>query len=242
MSPQPIGETTKPAIETFTFDLMDDNYLIIEVGGYRLLLDTGSPFSFRMPSGPQELEFLGGRLRPKEMPFSETYLNEGFGILGIKVDILVGLNVLRWFGWEVDRAAGMIRATIGSLREEPRAWMPLDVQDGPPIVTLDDGTMMILDSGAALSYRIGGAPAGAEQVGYAQDWSLLWGTIQTPVWESTLRIGGMEFPVRYGKLPDDADQKLAWMLTGWIIGGDLSRSFRVWMDFRNGRLGLRPLR
>ena len=62
MSPQPKGEITKLGTETYTFDLLDDSYLIIEVGGYRLLLDTGSPFSFRMPSGPKELEFLGGRL------------------------------------------------------------------------------------------------------------------------------------------------------------------------------------
>jgi len=76
-------------------------------------------------------------------------------------------------------------------------------------------------------------------VGFVTDWSLLWGAIATPVWESTLRLGGLDLPVRYGQLPAEADSSLAWMQTGWIVGADLFRAFKVYLDFPHGRLGLK---
>jgi len=242
MNPQPKGEITESDTETFAFDLMDDpGYLVIQVQGHRLLLDTGSPFTFRLRGGPQDIEMLGGHVRPGKMPFPETYLEDGFKLLGLQVDALVGLDVIGRFSWEVDRATGTIRATTAPTEAEGIAWMPLDAQDGPPIVTLDDGARAILDSGAAVSYRVSGVPVGARPVASVTDWSLLWGTIQTPVWESTLRLGGMGFPVLYGQLPAEADSNLAWMQTGWIVGADLFRAFRVYLDFPHGRLGLKAL-
>jgi len=153
----------------------------------------------------------------------------------------VGLDVLGRFSWVVDRAAGTIGATTATPEAEGIVWMPLDAQDGPPIVTLDDGARAILDSGAALSYRVGGAPAGLMPVCFVTDWSLLWGAIATPVWESTLKLNGVELPVLYGQLPAEADSNLAWMQTGWIVGADLFRAFRVHLDFPHGRLGLKAL-
>lgn len=89
---------------------------------YRLLLDTGSPLTIWLPGGPQGLDMLGGHIRFMTMPFPKSYLENGFKLLGLWVDAIVGMNVLREFAWEVDRAAGTVQATTVS-HEERQAYL-----------------------------------------------------------------------------------------------------------------------
>jgi hypothetical protein len=233
----PIPEST-----VYSVDLIDDDrYPIVLVDGYKVLLDTGCPFTFRMPGGPDVLEFLGQQVRLKPMPLSRGFVNEGFDLLKVRFDALIGLDVLMDMAWTINLNAHTTQATSGTTDEEETTWIPLDALDGPPIFKLDDGTQAILDTGAHISYRVGPVPPTSREIGQVTDWSLLWGTIRSPLWEDTIQIGGHRVPVQFGKLPKDADASLAWMKTEWILGADLLRQFIVTMDFANERLGLRPL-
>ena len=232
----PIPETL-----VYPFDLInDDRYPIILVDGHKVLLDTGCPFTFRMPGGPDVLEFLGQQIRLKHMPMSRAFVDEGFDLLKVRFDALIGLDVLMDMAWTFDMKGHTAQATSNFTDEEDTTWIPLDALDGPPIFKLDDGTQAILDTGAHIAYRVGLVPPTSRQIGQVTDWSLLWGTIRSPLWKDTLQIGGHRVPVRFGKLPKDADASLAWMETEWILGADLLRQFTVTMDFPNQRLGLRP--
>jgi hypothetical protein len=238
------SKTGAPIPETlvYPFDLInDDRYPIVIVDGYKVLLDTGCPFTFKMSGGPDVLDFIGQQVRLKPMPMSRAFLNEGFDLLNVRFSALIGLDVLMDMAWTFDLRAQKAQATTRITDEEGMTWMPLDALDGPPIIKLDDGTQAILDTGAHVAYRVGPVPATSREIGEVTDWSLLWGTIKTPLWEDTLQIGGHLVPVRFGRLPKDADASLAWMETEWILGADLLRKFVVTMDFPHERLGLRPL-
>jgi len=98
-----------------------------------------------------------------------------------------------------------------------------------------------VDTGAHYSHRIGDVPVTATVISEFEDWSLLWDTIRSTLWDDPLEISGLNLSVRLGKLPPKAGLALAWMGTGWIVGADLLRQFRVTMDFPRGRLGFFPM-
>jgi hypothetical protein len=152
------------------------------------------------------------------------------------------MDVLGKMAWTFDKTAHTAMATTGIPAEDGASWVPMDSLNGPPICKLGDGSEAILDTGAHYSYCVDSVPRTAKVVGEFRDWSVLWGTLNSPLWEDTLWIGWQSFPVRFGRLPSKAESTLAWMGTGWIIGADLLRQFRVTMDFPQGRMGLRPLR
>jgi hypothetical protein len=238
------SKTGAPIPETLVYPFYlidDDRYPIVLVDGHKVLLDTGCPFTFRMPGGPDVLGFLGQQVRLKPMPMSRGFVKEGFNVLKVRFDALVGLDVLMDMAWTFDLRAQTAQATTSITDEEGMTWMPLDALDGPPIFKLNDGSQAILDSGAHISYRVGPVLPTSREIGQVTDWSLLWGTIRSPLWEDTIQIGGYSVPVRFGRLPKDADTSLAWMETQWILGADLLRQFVVSMDFPHERLGLRPV-
>jgi hypothetical protein len=227
----------------YTYDLLDDDrYLLAQVDGRKVLLDTGCPWTVKMPGGPDGLNLLGQHINLKPMPMSRAFLEEGIDLLNVHFDALVGMDVLGKMAWTFDQRAHTAMATTGVPDEDGVSWVPLDALNGPPILTLDGGARAIVDTGANHSFCIGSVPDTAKVVGEFVDWSLLWGTISSPLWEGTLQIGGLDLPVWFGKLPGRGDSALAWMGTSWIIGANLFRQFRVTMDFPQGRLGLRPLR
>ena len=229
--------------KVYMYDLLDDDrYLLAQVDGQKVLLDTGCPWTMKMHGGPEVLNFLGQPIRLRHSSLSRSFVEEGFDMLNVGFAALVGMDVLGKMVWTFDKTAHTAVAAAGVPDEDGASWVPLDALNGPPICKLDDGSEAIVDTGAHYSYCIGSAPRTAKVVGELADWSILWGAVHSPLWEDTLCIGGQSFPVRFGKLPSKAESTLAWMGTGWIIGADILRQFRVTMDFPQGRMGLRPLR
>jgi hypothetical protein len=229
--------------KVYTIDLLDDDrYLLAQVDGQKVLLDTGCPWTLKMPGGPDVLNLLGQPIRLRHSSLSRSFAAEGFDMLNVDFTALVGMDVLGRMAWKFDKGAHTAIATTGIPADDGASWVPLDSNNGPPICKLDDGSEAIVDTGAHYSYCIGSVPRTAKVVGEFRDWSVLWGTLNSPLWEDTLWIGGQSFPVRFGRLPSKAESTLAWMGTGWIVGADLLRKFRVTMDFPRGRMGLGLLR
>ena len=225
----------------YTYDLLDDDrYLLAQVDGQKVLLDTGCPWTLKMPGGSEVLNFLGQPTRLRHSSLSRSFMEEGFDLLNVDFTALVGMDVLGKMVWTFDRKTHTAVATAGVPDEDGVFWVPLDALNGPPICKLDDGSETIVDTGAHYSYRIGSVPHAAKVVGKFSDWSILWGAVHSPLWEYRAKIGGQSFLLRFGRLPAKAESVLAWMGTGWIIGADFLRQFRVIMDFPQGRIGLRP--
>jgi hypothetical protein len=228
--------------KNYTYDLLDDDrYLLAQVDGQKVLLDTGCPWTLKMPGGPEVLNLLGQPFRLRHSSLSRSFAEEGFDMLNVDFTAMVGMDVLGKIAWTFDKTAHTAVATIDIPAEDGVSWVPLDSLNGPPICKLDGGSDAIVDTGAHYSYCIGSVPRTAKVVGEFVDWSILWGAVHSHLWEDTLCIGGQRFLVRFGKLPSKAESTLAWMGTGWIIGADLLRQFRVTMDFPRGRMGLQAL-
>ena len=224
----------------YTYDLVDDDrYLLAQVDGQKVLFDTGCPWTLKMPGGSEVLNLLGQPIRLRHSSLSRSFVEEGFDLLNVDFTALVGMDVLGKMAWTFNRKMHTAVATTGVPDEGGVSWVPLDALNGPPICKLDDGSETIVDTGAHYSYCIGSVPRTAKVVGEFRDWSVLWGTLNSPLWEDTLWIGGHSFPVRFGRLPSKAESTLAWMGTGLIVGADLLRHFRITMDFPRGRLGLK---
>jgi hypothetical protein len=225
----------------YTYDLLDDDrYLLAQVDGQKVLLDTGCPWTLKMPGGPEVLNLLGQPIRLRHSSLSRSFMEEGFDLLNVDFTALVGMDRIGRIAWTFNRKTHTAVATTGVPDEDGVSWVPLDALNGPPICKLDDGSEAIVDTGAHYSYCIGSVPRTAKVVGEFKDWNILWGAVHSPLWEYRAKIGGQSFLVRFGRLPAKAESVLAWMGTGWIIGADLLRQFRVTMDFPGGQMGLRP--
>jgi len=234
-------EPPSPEAMVQRFELLQDGRypILLANDGSAHLLHTGCPWRFQMPGGPDVMRVLGLQVPLKPSPLSRPFVEEGFEMMGVRFDALLGMNLLGGFIWTIDHGTHTVLVATSAPEAEDIRWVPVDAEDGPPISHLDDGTRFILDTGANISYKIGPVPQTAKVIGETEDWSLMWGKITTALWESTVQIGGHRIPVRFGKLPPVADSRLAWMDTGWILGADLLRKFIVTLDIPKGRLGLK---
>ncbi len=227
------------------FDLLNDaNHPVIPVSGFRVLIDTGSPFTFKHPHGPARIRLLEQNLQLAEIPVAPGTMQAGSNLLGFHFDVLLGMDLLSDFSWRLDWRAGTAEAAP-VLPEEPNTtWIPMPPSLGVPLscpscrVNADRETALF-DTGAQLSYCVGPLPAGARQVGETRDFNPHLGVFDTPVWEDMLEIGGYKVPVRFGRLPQPGAMMLQAMGATWVLGSDLLHAFRVTLDFPGQRLGLR---
>ncbi len=228
------------------FELANEaNHPVITVNGCRICLDTGSPFTFKHPLGPDSLRIFGQESRLPEIPASRSQMEAGSEMLGFHFDVLLGMDVMAPLAWRLDWAAGTAEAAPTLPNEENTTWLPMPPSLGMamscPSCRVNEGQEVALfDTGAQLSYRLGTIPGTAREAGEAQDFNPQLGFFETTVWEDDLTIGGHTIPVRFGQLPRMGAVMLEAMGVSWLLGSDLLRAFRVTLDFPGRRLGLRP--
>jgi len=227
------------------FDLESShNHLIITVGEVRVLLDTGSPYSFRMQGGPDRL-VLGGREIPLlPMPVRAAAMQQGMELLGTSFGVLLGMDAMKSWTWDISWEAGKVRVTPSGATESFGTWLPLEPSLGKwdgscPSFRAEGGqSRVLLDTGAELSYVVGSIPPTAVEVDSSQDYNPILGLFESPVWEDSLELHGHTIPIRFGRLPAAGETLLRGHGARWVVGRDLTRSFRVILSFPTGRLGL----
>ena len=229
------------------FDLLNEaNHPVITVNGSRVCLDTGSPFTFKHPLGPESLRIFGQEVRLPEIPAPRGHMEAGSEMLGFHFDVLLGMDVMAPLAWRLDWAAGTAEAAPTLPEEEGTTWLPMPPSLGGmamscPSCHVNEGREVALfDTGAQLSYRIGTTPGTAREAGESRDFNPQLGIFETPVWEDDLTIGGHTLTVRFGQLPRLGAMMLGAMGVSWLLGSDLLHAFRVTLDFPGRRLGLRP--
>jgi len=230
-------------VQTFRLE-DDDRFPLALIQGNKTLLNSGSPYSFKLPGGPDTLCLLGEEIPLKALPIARGFVETGCSILDVYFDGLIGMNILGRMAWSFDLQAQVVQVSSCPVEPKKSIWIPLDAGFGPPTCALDNGTPVLVDSSSSTSFRIGAVPPTATLLGSVVTWSMVWGRLESELWSEKLRIGGQTFPVSFGKLPPEVESRFhaMGMNSGWIIGSDLLKAFRVTLDFPNGRIGLAPYR
>lgn len=223
----------------------DGDHAVIPVNGHRICLDTGSPFTFRHPGGPDRIHILDREVGLPDIPVPSGRMEEGAQLMDFHFDVLLGMDLIGLLTWRLDWQESRAEAAP-ILEEEPgTTWVGLSpilpMTASCPSCRVQGGREVALfDTGARLSYVVGEPPASARRVGETHDFNPQLGIFATPVWEDTLEIGGHLIPLRFGQVPQPAPALFEGMGVKWILGSDLLKAFRVTLDFRGRRLGLKP--
>jgi len=225
-------------IKTFEIRAFD-HHIIINDNGRTLLIDTGSQSTL---FDGEEFEFLGKHVSKGILNLSPDIIGE---LLGTHIDALVGCDILKHFSLLIDSSQSSITFSDEELSLPDGESFPLSSKLGLPCMSLRlkglDGNYF-LDSGAKISYVKRNFVDGLTPEGQEDDFYTGFGHFETPVYRIPTNVGGHEFPVSYGTLPQILELSLL-NLTGatGIIGHDLFQHFAVLLDLKNKTVQLRVL-
>ena len=176
-----------------------DNHVIVRAGGKKLLIDTGSPFS--IGDGDPMAIFGEKRTFPRElMGLNVTKLG---GMIGTRIDILLGNDVLRKLNFYIDwknRRIRFSRRPFGS----NGVSVPLKyVMDVPVFEIGVNGINIsaILDTGAKHSYLDRELTTGHRDMGDILDFHPSIGQFTTGSFDLPVSIAGQNMALRAGLLP-----------------------------------------
>lgn len=170
----------------------------LEIGGELWLFDTGSPGSF----GEREELVLGTqslRLPRSYLGLEASALRD---LLREPVSGLLGSDVLGRMDWLLDLPNGVAHA--GANLQFQGQTAATDDFMGLPIVHVgagDQNVRMIFDTGAQLSYWEDSALGNYRVSGVTEDFFPGIGTFTTQAHHVPLRVAGVQFMVRCGRLP-----------------------------------------
>ena len=178
-----------------------DGHIIVENGGGRLLLDTGSPAS--IADGP--FDFGGRACAPTGALLTGlgASIDRISELVGLPLTALVGTDVLEEHDLLADPVAGTLTAGDGLSLEGDR--VPLDRFMGIPYTeaTVAGVPMdVFLDTGAKISYL---EPLFADEypsLGEAEDFYPLLGRFTTPLRALPVSLDGLDFTLKAGVLPE----------------------------------------
>lgn len=200
----------RPA-RTFLLEIIRD-HAVVRVGKAAVLIDTGSPLTFRAPALVTEQ-------------------------LGQPIRWLVGTDILTRDRVLLDWAGRRLVVGGPSL---PGETLPLVPHAGLFQIQVEGAhgsALAFLDTGAHFSYAPATAVRGLVPVAHERDFYPLFGDFDVAVYELTIRVGCRRIRGRFGVLPELLALLLAGVGgTGWIIGSDFFRDRAIQLDLARNRL------
>ncbi len=220
MSPVNIAATGPLKSASFDYPLnTDSGYLIAEVEGRKLLIDTGSMVTFT----ESNFDFVG-----QSLPVMENFL--GFTLegvrqgVGVPIDALIGMNILRQFDLCIDLPASRIQLSR----------LPVPLRDGALPITFNNRrpelsmnfsrkpqARMLFDTGAPLSFLRRDLMVGFESVGTVEDFHPTIGPFTTQVFRVPFTLGNKTFIAEFGSLPAQLENALLAEGVDGLIGSQL---------------------
>lgn len=182
--------------ETYRLEV-EKGHFIANIGGKRVLIDTGSPASGGVFSTPFWGDVDGGKT-VTGVPVK--YISE---LSGVKFDALMGMDMLSTVNFSFRLGEG----TFTVSKDEPEGngkEIPLGFVMGipkVPVTVQGKGTTMVLDTGAFISYFSPAWVNGIEPVRNEEDYFPLMGRFTTPVHELEVGIAGTNLKMEGGQLP-----------------------------------------
>lgn len=219
--------------ETYPLDTAHDHPVAL-IDGKHVLLDTGSPVSI----GSGAVRILG-REHQVQPGLGLVTVEEISRLVGTRVDLLLGTDVLANLVWVLDWDRGTVRFLDGpGVLAGPEA--PVSLRYGVPAVEigLEDGTRTpaFLDTGARLSYLGADVPPGAPSLGEEEDFFPLLGRFRVPVHLCAVELAGERREAAFGTLPPAFELTLGLAGVTWILGAEFLRGREVLFDIGAGRV------
>ena len=232
----PCRQSSSSAVEgdQVTFDLIfKDDDIIAKIGDRKALIDTGCPFT-----GSEGAPFrLFGEKVSRSARFGGFSLSETSRLMGIKLDLIVGMDVLGRYPWLLDWQGKKI--TIFRKPQEfggtvVPAWQS---QQGHVLVEFEVGgekKTAILDTGAPLQFKAVDYNCG-DPVRVQEDFSpLISNKFTTPVYRTPIRFSGEQFEAEFGVLPPKLRFYMNFIGVQWVLGGPCLKRHPVYWDTAKG--------
>jgi hypothetical protein len=192
------------------------NHLFLETEGRRYLIGTGSPKSF---AGTPSL-ILDGRtfaIVPNYMQLTAASLSRQ---VGVECHGLLGADILNQFDLLIDLPRSVI--TISTEENQMQGvGSPLSFLQGIPIVSVgiqNEPYRMFLDTGAQVSYFQSPLLDGYPSTGVVSDFFPGFGPFETHSHIVSANFAGVDFELRFGKLPATLAAGLMVAKTQGVIG------------------------
>lgn len=219
----------------YQIDLYEGHLIIID-NWKILLLDTGSPVSL---TKMEEFEFMGQTFRGTRS-IGGRGIDTVSGYLRRNIDVLVGMDVLGRFTFEVDYRNKILTVNDdpsfvyrGSVVNIGKAFMgTLTI----PAVVEGKQYTFALDTGAKISYINHTLTVSDTPVEQRPDFNPLFGYFTTFIYPKIVEIGSKQFECKFGNLPAMAENPLSMVGIDGVIGYDLFEAFKVVLDFGKGLL------
>jgi hypothetical protein len=196
-----------------------EGHIFVQVGSELLLLDTGAPMSF---GTEPELTIAGKRFSVSDsfMGLTAESLSR---YVGTPTSGLIGADILGSFDIIIDAPANSITFSTAQLEFNGQS-ISLDLFMGIPIVSaniVDAEHRMFFDTGAQISYLQHEVLSCFPGAGLVTDFYPGIGQFQTETHTVNLRVGGMPFTVRCGRLPELFGMTLMMAGTQGILGNEI---------------------
>lgn len=212
-------------------------HLVTEIGARRVLIDTGSPFTFGRGG---ELE-VGGRTVGVGEGIPEVDIGIIHEHVDPSIDVVLGTDVLRTLPVLLDLPGGAAR--IGGEPELDGARVETQLRMGVPVVPLLYGRRTVpavLDTGAPVSYMDPTIPGRREPDGEAEDFYPLVGTFTTKLYRASVSCGGRTVDTEFGVLPPMLSSAMGLLGARWILGTAFFRAGPVLLELGKGAITVSP--
>ena len=184
-------------MQTFKI-LNENNHIILNVNGMRVLVDTGSPTS--IASAP--FSFMGKEYElPKSIMGIDT--SKISSMSGFKIDVLLGNDILSKYEIRIRLAESAFdigdEVPLGSVSSDMSTELGIPII---PIVINNNPVNAILDTGAHLSYIDPSFVTGRESFESKNDFYPTVGRFSVPIYKMPTRIGNYSREIEFGTLPE----------------------------------------
>lgn len=216
--------------------LKEHGHILIETGGKRAVIDTGSATSM----ATEPFDFLGSIYSPPADIFGVTprTMSE---LAGFQIDILIGCDILFTNTLRIRWNDGLLDA--GNDIEDGPIVARMDVFMGVPVVPLtlrERPARALLDTGAYLSYIRSDLVDGQSPCGQRSDFHPIAGQFVATTFRVPTALDDMPLDIEYGILPDSLQglMGLAMGMSGSsaVVGTQLLEYFDCTVSWRDNKI------
>lgn len=210
---------------TMQFTMVDGHIIVTSEDGEKCLVDTGSPWSV---GNAQNVMFAGGR-HPLRPYFMGKSVDELTGPIGVRIDALIGTDILNHYDMIIDQARGVLDISDEEIDVEGEV-LPLEQVMGVPTVMVVVGgrrIKMFFDTGAKISY-VGQETAEAHpKCATSQDFHVILGEFTVVIHRVPIMLGSCSLEMDLGAMPQLLQSALRLAGTEGILGTAILSHFRA---------------
>jgi hypothetical protein len=213
-----------------------NGYIVMDVAGTQVLLDTGSAYTF----GSAATWVFLGRTRPlmgsTRNPVSTRAISRH---CGSRVDVVLGLDVLAEVPFEIDWHARTV--TFAPEREILGETVPLEItMCGPvmPAEMLGRVLRLCVNTSATIGFLPEESLRGTRPAGHTHGFLPTVGAFETQVHAVAVKVAGDTVNLMWGRIPGILGVQL--LVSDGLIGTQLFEHFQTRFDLGRKRLTLAP--